>query len=243
MINVVVPLAANMYFESSEYVYPKPLIEVRGTPIIQLVLNSLRTLPQPARFIFIISKKDEARFHLSDTFKILTNNQCEIVCLDGQSKGAACSVLMAVNHIQNANPVVIANGDQIFTTPLNPIIKDFESRKLDAGVICFDSVHPRWSYVRLNEQDQVIEAAEKRPISRHAIAGFYYFKRGDEFVTYAMNQIEKGAEVNGQYYVAPILNEYILESKRVGIHKIDNNLCRTFYSIQKIEEAQHDAGL
>lgn len=243
MINVVIPLAANLYFESSEYVYPKPLIEVRGAPIIQLVLNSLRTLPQPARFIFIISKKDDIRFHLSDTFKILTNHQCEIVCLDGQSKGAACSVLMAVNHIQNSDPVVIANGDQIFSAPLAPIIEGFQARQLDAGVICFDSVHPRWSYVRLDDKEQVIEAAEKRPISRHAIAGFYYFQRGDEFVKYAMNQIEKGAEVNGQYYVAPILNEYILENKNVGIHQIDNNLCRSFYSIQKIEEAQRDVSL
>ena len=243
MINVVVPLAANLYFDSSEYVYPKPLIEVRGAPIIQLVINSLRTLPQPMRFIFIISKKDDVRFHLSDTFKILTNSQCEIVCLDGQSKGAACSVLMAVNHIQNADPVVIANGDQIFYTQLSTIVDDFKKRQLDAGVICFDSVHPRWSYVRLDDNDRVIEAAEKRPISRHAIAGFYYFNRGEEFVKYAMNQIEKGAEVNGAYYVSPILNEYVLENKNVGIHKIDNSLCRTFYSIQKIEEAQHDAGL
>ena len=57
-MNIVVPLAANLYFDSTEYYYPKPLIEVRGTPIIQLVVDSLKSLPSPKRFIFILNRKD-----------------------------------------------------------------------------------------------------------------------------------------------------------------------------------------
>ncbi len=243
MINVVIPLAANLYFESTEYVYPKPLIEIKGAPIIQLVINSLKTLPAPIRFIFIVNRKDEARFHLSDTFRLLTNDACEVVFLEGQSKGATCSTLMAISHIQGKDQLVIANGDQVFNMQLSTVIEDFKNRRLDAGVICFDSVHPRWSYVRVNDKGDVIEAAEKRPISRHAIAGFYYFAEGDEFIRLGMKQIEKGSEVNGQYYVAPALNEFVLENKAIGIFQIDNTLCRTFYSIQKIEEAQYGLGL
>lgn len=240
MINVVVPLAANLFFDSTEYYYPKPLIEVRGTPIIQLVVDSLKTLPSPRRFIIILNRKDDAKFHLRDTFRLVTENQCEFVFLDGQSKGAACSVLMAIAHLEGQNPLVIANGDQVFNVQLSKVIDDFQKRQLEAGVICFDSVHPRWSYVRLNEESLVIEAAEKRPLTRHAIAGFYYFAEGDQFLRLAMRHVEKGAEVNGQFYVAPILNEYVLEDRRVGIHQIDNSRCRTFYSIQKIEEAQRE---
>ncbi len=45
MVNIVIPLAGNLYFDSADYIYPKPLIEVRGTPIIQKVVESLATLP------------------------------------------------------------------------------------------------------------------------------------------------------------------------------------------------------
>jgi hypothetical protein len=108
-------------------------------------------------------------------------------------------------------------------------------------VICFDSVHPRWSYVRLNDDGLVVEAAEKRPLTRNAIAGFYYFSEGDTFLRLTMKNIEKGSDLNGAFYVAPVLNEYVLEDRKVGIYKVENSRCRTFYSIQKIEEAQREA--
>jgi dTDP-glucose pyrophosphorylase len=205
-----------------------------------LVVDCLKTLPNPKRFIFILNRKDDAKFHLRDTFRLITDGQCEFVCLEGPSKGAACSVLMAIAHLQNKYPVVVANGDQLFNIQLSTVVDDFKKRQLEAGVICFDSVHPRWSYVRLNDDGFVIEAAEKRPLTRHAVAGFYYFNEGEQFVRLAMKHIEKGAEVNGQYYVAPVLNEYVLEDRKVGIFQVDNSRCRTFYSIQKIEEAQRE---
>ncbi len=242
MMNVVIPLAANLFFDSTEYYYPKPLIEVHGQPIIQMVIDSLQTLPGPKRFIFILNRADDAKFHLQDTLRLVTDQNCEVVLLDGQSKGAACSVLMAIPFLEGKNPVIIANGDQIFKTSLAPVMQDFKQRKLDAGVICFDSVHPRWAYVRLDAKGMVVEAAAKRPLTRNAIAGFYYFRDGDTFLRLTMKQIEKGAEVNGAYYVATVLNEYVLEDLKTGIFPIDNGKCHTFYSIQKIEEFQREVG-
>jgi len=240
MTNVVIPLAGNLFFDSTEYYYPKPLIEVHGTPIIQLVVDCLQTLDNPKKFIFVLNRKDDAKFHLRDTLRLITNGQCEFVTLEGPSKGAACSVLMAIEHLQNRDPVIVANGDQLINVQLATAVDDFKKRKLDAGVICFDSVHPRWSYVRLNDAGLVVEAAEKRPLTRNAIAGFYYFASGEDFVRLTMKNIEKGVEVNGQFYVAPVLNEYVLEDRKVGIYKVDNARFRTFYSIQKIEEAQRE---
>lgn len=242
MLNIVIPMAANIYFDSTDYFYPKPLIEVKGKPIIQLVVESLRSLSGPMRFIFILNRKDDSKFHLQDTLRLITENQCEVVLLEKQSRGAACSVLMAIQWIAGPDPVVVANGDQTFNFRLSDVIANFQKRNLAAGVICFDSVHPRWSYVRLDDQGLVIEAAEKRPLSRNAIAGFYYFKEGKEFVRLSMKHIEKGSEVDGQYYVAPILNEYVLENQPVGTYMIDNSRFRSYYSIQKIEEAQREAG-
>jgi len=240
MTNIVIPLAANLFFDSTEYYYPKPLIEIRGTPIIQLVVDCLNTIDNPKRFIFVLNRKDDSKFHLRDTLRLVTNNQCEFVTVEGETKGAACSVLMAIQYLQGNDPMIVANGDQLVNMQLQTVVDDFKKRKLDAGVLCFDSVHPRWSYVRLNDDGFVIEAAEKRPLTRNAIAGFYYFAKGDDFLKMAMKSIEKGAEVNGSYYIAPVLNEYVLEDRKVGVYKIDNARYRTFYSIQKIEEAQRE---
>jgi len=103
-------------------------------------------------------------------------------------------------------------------------------------VVTFESVHPRWSYVRLNEQGLVVETAEKRPISRNAIAGLYHFKHGKDFVNSAMRMIQKDSSVNGSYFISPTLNEMILTGKTITTVKVDAEKYHTFYTPQKIKE-------
>ena len=141
---------------------------------------------------------------------------------------------MAIEHINNDTPLVIANADQIIGEDIQTKIGILEA--YDAGVITFDSVHPKWSYARVDSDGSITETAEKRPISKHAIAGFYYFKEGKEFIASAMSMIRKDANVNGLYFIAPALNEMILKNKSLGIVQIDNTNYHTFYSPNKIKE-------
>jgi len=151
----------------------------------------------------------------------------------GETMGAACSSLLAVEYINNKTPLIIANADQLFDTDLNDIINFFSN--FDGGVITFDSIHPRWSYVCVDERNFITEASEKRPLSRNAVAGFYYFKEGKDFVNSAMAMIKKNANINGIFYIAPSLNEMILNNKKITIYKVENDNYHSFYTIQNIK--------
>jgi dTDP-glucose pyrophosphorylase len=168
--------------------------------------------------------------------KLLTENNCEIIKIAGETKGAVCSSLMAIQHINNDEPLIIANADQIIDTDFDDVITQFERRDVDAGVICFESVHPKWSYVRLDKHGKIIETAEKRPISKNAIAGFYYFNKGKDFVKAGMLLVEKDANVGGLYFVAPTYNELVLDNKNLEIIRITDKQYHSFYSPQKIKE-------
>ena len=89
---------------------------------------------------------------------------------------------------------------------------------------------------RLNEKNKVTETAEKRPISKSAIAGFYFFKRGSDFINASSKMIKKDANLNGLYFISPSLNELVLENKLIDIYKIDNEKYHTFYTPSKIKE-------
>jgi ribosomal protein L31 len=106
----------------------------------------------------------------------------------------------------------------------------------DAGVITFKSLHPRWSYVRLDEHQRVVETSEKRPISRNAIACIYYFKIGRDFVESAMSIVQKDSHVNGIFYISSTLNEMILKEKSVTSIEVETSKYHTFYTPQKIKE-------
>ncbi|HGJ67493.1 TPA: nucleotidyltransferase [bacterium] len=235
MINILIPLAGKSQFFGEEYPFPKPVIDIAGIPMIQLVLENFLKMKNEKKFIFILKEEDSRQYHIDNVVKLLTNNNCSIVTITGDTKGAACSALMAIDYINNDNELIIANGDQIIDADFDEFIKRFRDRNVDGGVICFESIHPKFSYVKL-ENDKIIETAEKKPISKNAIAGFYYFKKGSDFVKAAMKSIEDDASVNGLYFIAPTYNYLVLDNKNLEIIKIKNEQYHSFYSPQKIAE-------
>lgn len=235
MINILIPLAGkNQFFPEAEYPYPKSLIEINGKTMIEHVIANYASIQKKKQFIFIVNSEECKKYHLDNILYLLTDHTCKIIKLDRETKGAACSAMMAIEYINNDIPLIIANADQIFDNDLGEFINHFKEN--DASVLTFESVHPRWSYARVDEDNRITETAEKRPISKHAIAGFYYFAKGSEFISSAMRMIKKDANVNGVYFIAPVLNEMVLSNKQMKILSIDNDHYHTFYSPSKIQE-------
>jgi len=234
-MKIVIPMGgSDERFKQHGFPFPKPVIEIDNKPLIEHAFDCLRMTPH-ADFTFVIRKEDDLRFHLRDVLHLL-DPDCEIITADGETMGAACTVMLAVEQIDNDEELVIANGDQILGFDLNKVVDGFRERDLDAGTVVFDSVHPRWSFVKTDDAGRVIEAAEKRPISRNATAGVYYFKRGADFIAAAKAMIHKGASVNGGYFVCPSLNELILAQKTVGIHQIERDQYISLATPQAVEE-------
>ena len=235
MINILIPLAgSNQFFSEAEYPFPKPLIEINGKTMIEQVINNFDSIKKEKQFIFIVNSDDCKKYHLDNVLNLLTDHSCKLIRINNETKGAACSAMMAIEYIDNEIELIIANSDQIFDENLDDIVAAFKD--VDGGVITFDSVHPRWSYARLDADGYIVEMAEKRPLSRHAVAGFYYFKKGSDFIENAKRMIGKDASVNGLYYVAPTFNEMVLKNKKLIIKKIKNSTYHTFYTPRKIQE-------
>ncbi|MFR1908056.1 MAG: glycosyltransferase family 2 protein [Clostridium neonatale] len=219
-MNILIPIAgSNAIIDGNQY--SKGLYEIEKKIVIQHIYESLSKIPN-SNFIFILRKEDVKNYHLDDTLRLL-NSDIKIIVSEGNTQGSACSCLLAIEHIDSEEPLLISGVDQLITRDWREVIEEFEGKNLDGGVISFDSVHPKWSYVKLNDEGYVVEAAEKRPISRTATTGQYYFKKGADFVEAAENMILKGASVDGQYYVCPSFNEMVLKQKRIGCIKIDTS--------------------
>lgn len=237
MLNILLLLAGrSAFFNQEEYVFPKPLIEINGVTMIQHVIENLNTIVQKKRFICVLNSEECRKYHLDNVLRLLTDSDAAFIKLDGETQGAVCSALMAIEHFNLDHPLIIANPDQLIDYDLNEILQFFQQREVDAGVLCFETLHPRWSYVRLDGAGCVVEAAEKKPISKHAVAGFYYFAKASDFVRNAMKSIKKGSHLGNVYYVSTVLNEMVLEHKKILPYQLDGDRYHTFYSPQKIEE-------
>ena len=210
-------------FLDAGHIYPKNLLEIEGLPLTERVLENVEAIrASGAQLICAINSDEQRQFHTADVIRLI-DPKAAVIEVRGTTSGAACTALLAAEYINNDEPLVITNGDQILEADLMEVIRSFQERDLGAGTIVFDAVHPRWSYVRLDQNGLVEEAAEKRPISRHATAGFYYFKRGRDFVAGAFAMIEKNAHVGGRFYVCPVFNELILKQQKVGVFEISRD--------------------
>lgn len=232
-MNIIVLMAGpSTDFEKHGHAYPKYLLEVKGLPIIQRVVDSLQLLN--ANISFVIRKEDDDKAFLASTIKILCPNS-SVYKVNNTTQGATCSALFAIDRINNEEELIIINGDQLIKSGIKEAIDEFRKNKYEGGTICFNSIHPRWSYVSLDEKGLVNETSEKRPISNLATAGFYYFKHGKDFVNAAFENIRKDTNYNGQFYICSTFNELILNQKKVGIYKIKKSEYISFSTPQMYE--------
>jgi HAD superfamily hydrolase (TIGR01509 family) len=213
-LNVLIPMAgAGSRFEQAGYVFPKPLIEVRKKPMIQVVVENLNI---KANYIYVVQKSHREKYNLDALLSLITPG-CKIVETEGLTEGAACTALLAKEHINTDSPLFFANSDQFVEWDSNEFMYKMNETNADGGIVIFEATHPKWSFAKVDENGLVTEVAEKKPISNIATVGFYYWKHGSDFVKYAEQMIEKDIRVNNEFYVAPCFNQAIQDGKQIRV--------------------------
>lgn len=213
-LNILIPMAgAGIRFEQAGYTFPKPLIEVNSKPMIQVVVENLNL---DANFIYVVQKSHREKYNLDTMLNLITPG-CKIVESDGITEGAACTSLLAKDYINNDCPLFFANSDQFVEWDSNEFMYKMQESNCDGGIVTFKSIHPKWSFVKVDESGFVTEVAEKNPISDNATVGYYYWKHGSDFVKYAEQMIDRNIRVNNEFYVCPVFNQAIEDSKKIRI--------------------------
>ena len=211
-LNVLIPMAgAGSRFQQAGYTFPKPLIDVKGNPMIQLVVENLNI---DANYIYVVQKSHREKYNLDTLLNLITPN-CKIVEVDGVTEGAACTALLTKEYINNDSPLFFANSDQFVEWDSNEFMYKMQETNSDGGIVTFKATHPKWSFAKINENGLVTEVAEKNPISDVATVGYYYWKHGSDFIRYAESMIKKNIRINNEFYVCPVFNEAIEDNKQI----------------------------
>jgi|TARA_R110000803_G_scaffold150106_1_gene215507 HAD superfamily hydrolase (TIGR01509 family) len=211
-LNVLIPMAgAGSRFQQAGYTFPKPLIEVKGKPMIQVVVENLNI---KANFIYVVQKEHRKKYNLDTLLNLITPG-CKIVETEGITEGAACTALLAKKYIDSDNPLFFANSDQFVEWDSNEFLYKMNETNADGGIVSFRSTHPKWSFAKVDEDGLVTNVAEKNPISDIATVGYYYWKMGSDFVKYAEDMIDNNIRVNNEFYVCPVFNQAIADGKEI----------------------------
>jgi dTDP-glucose pyrophosphorylase len=229
-ITIVIPMAGNgSRFTKAGYADPKPLIPVRGKPMISWVVDNLAV--PCAKFIFVIRADypESCKEHLHSIAP-----GCSILVVDKVTEGAACTVLSAKDLINNDTPLLIANSDQLIEFDVGEFVNSFLMSGADGKISTFDGDrNPKWSYAAVKD-GYVTEVREKDPFSDHATTGVYMWRRGSDFVRFAEQMISKNIRVNNEFYTVPVYNEAIADGLKITI-----DTCKQMWGLGVPEDLEY----
>jgi len=219
MINIVLPIAGRgSRFVEKGYTLPKPLIPVHGVPMIEVVVNNIKP-NREHQFTFLVLKEHLDKFDMEETLKRVAPG-CNIITVDQVTEGAACTVLLARDIINNDDELMLANSDQWVDIDVNDYLESYAAPEYSGLIMTMWADHPKWSYVGFDKDGSIDRVVEKEVISNEATVGIYNFKKGSDFVSAAEEMIAADDRVNNEFYVAPAYNYLIKRGAKLGIYNV-----------------------
>jgi dTDP-glucose pyrophosphorylase len=220
-LQALILAAGKTFTNSTDLNYPGIMTEFNGKPLVQWIIEDLIPLRQE-KIVIVINQDDIDRYHIDHTLKLI-EPKIKVVGVPGNLGGAACSALIGLQFLSQDDEVVIINGNEKLTEDHLSLMNRIYDRKSSASVVSFDSIHPRYSYAKVDFNQNVIEVSEKDPISRNALVGFFWFSKASMIDRAIKMMILKGGSLNDVYYLSPAINEIILEGNQVSLIRVDNS--------------------
>lgn len=218
-LNIVIPMAGRgSRFSEAGYKEPKFLIPIFDKTMIEVVVSNL-TPKREHKFIFVCQKEHIEKYDLKNKLSKLAEN-IEIIGICGITEGQVCTVLNAVDFINNEEALMTANCDQYIDFNIDDYLDYMDDKKYDGLIMTMTSKDEKWSYAKIDANGIVTETAEKKVISNEATVGIYNFRHGKYLVNAANKMILDNIRVNGEFYTCPVYNYLIQDGYKIGIYNI-----------------------
>lgn len=222
-IHLIMPMGgAGSRFFNDGFVLPKPLIEINDKPFFYWATKSISKYVDLADITFVILQEHINNFNIDD--KILKYfPDANIVAIPRVLNGAVLTCMEGIKEINDDNPIVFNDCDHLFYCSLfNEYCNNGNFDKIDGALLTFISEDPKFSFLELDDNDNVIRTVEKEAISNKAICGAYYFKNKNIFLNNANQYLN---ECNySEYFVSGVYNTMIKNKLIIKNFTVDSHL-------------------
>ena len=217
-MKIIIPMAGmGKRMRPHTLAVPKPLINIAGKPIVQRLVEGLKTL--------VNEKIEEIAFVIGDFGKEVEEQLLEIakgvgskgkIYYQNQALGTAHAIYCANESI--SGKVIVAFADTLFHT----------THKMDTskdGIIWVHNVEDPSAFgvVKTNEVGEVVNFVEKpkTPVSNQAIVGVYYFKNGELLSSEIKKLIDNKIVVNGEYQLTDVLENMMKNGYHFSVYNVE----------------------
>jgi dTDP-glucose pyrophosphorylase len=206
-------------FLNSIYSCPKNLVPFRNSNIINSVIESY--YKYDCQVILIIREEEDRKW---STSKVVLNKfpEVKIIKLHNTTKGAMLTSLFASDYINDDEVVVVASGDAFIEGDLKSSINIFKDDQVSSVIVTFKDSNPRWSYIITNENNEIIDIAEKETVSEIATTGVFMFKNINLLIDSVFLSLEARFNKNDEYYMSSAIAALLSKGLFVKEFRLSN---------------------
>tara|TARA_B110000261_G_C13097089_1_gene362458 strand:- start:2889 stop:4796 length:1908 start_codon:yes stop_codon:yes gene_type:complete len=202
---IIIPIGGiGKRFKDNGYKKPKALINIYGKAIISYLLDNLNT--SNIDYIYIPYNKEykKCRFE-SFLIKHYPNISFKFFCLENDTRGAAETINIGINNLNEERdiPVICLDSDNFY---LCDIISLWDGENC---IFSFEdsNENPIYSYVKTNDNNEILAIKEKEKISNNACTGAYGFTSINELKKYTTKIIEENITQKSEFYTSGVIKE------------------------------------
>ena len=229
-MKLIIPMSGlGQRFVDAGYSEPKPLILVRGKPIIQHVVEMFA--PIVSEVHFICNEEHLEKTNMRAVLQGLPYNSV-IHSVEKHKLGPVFAVSQIFNTIDDEEEVIVSYCDYGSDFDLQAFRE--MSGKYDGVILSYKGFHPHMlfkdNYAFLQMENDLVSLVREKepftdnPMNEYASNGAYYFKKGKYIKEYFTKAMSKGYSKNGEFYVSLVYNAMIEEGKEIGVFEIERML-------------------
>lgn len=209
---ICIPMAGkSTRFYTAGYTKSKFQLEVGKVSLFRLSVLSFLNYFESETFLFVLNKKNQSLEFVKDELKTLKIRNYKIVQLDGDTRGQAETVALALvkERISVTEHLLIFNIDTI-----RPNFKYPNHFPNFPWLETFTAEGEHWSFILPKPNtDEVLQVVEKQRISDFCSTGIYFFPKIIDYLN-VFNEFAT-TPPNSELFVAPLYQQLITQKKIV----------------------------
>jgi glucose-1-phosphate thymidylyltransferase len=217
-LKVVIPMAGRgTRLRPHTWSKPKQLVGVAGRTVLDHVIDTLSTLPNPKNIelINIVGYLGEQiEEHIQEYYPHLKSH----FVLQEDPRGQSHAIHLARQHLNG--PMLIVFADTLLETDLSFL----ENETAEAVVWVKPVPDPRRFGVAVPNQQGCVARLIEKPSEMEnnlAVVGFYYFNRSEELLSAIEEQMRRDTQLKGEYFLADAINIMLERGLQMRIEKVD----------------------
>ena len=227
-------------FRNAGWTTPKPLIELKGKPLVVRAIESVRVDGAPMKYSFIVRKEHIDDYGVDKSIKAILP-EANIYSVEKTTRGAVETCLIAEEGIADDDAVVVMDCDLEFDSKeyrrlIEAVLNETGDEARGGALVSFESDEPKYSYAEVGDDGLVKRTAEKEVISNHALCGAYFFASGREFKAAAHRLLDEPVMLKPEFYVSLLYNYLLRDGSPVRLATME--MYRSYGTPEELKQWQ-----